>query len=169
MTVLSPRARRLVAAGAFLPLVLAGCSAGSTAPGRSADAVTVTDQWVKAADSGMSAGFGELRNTGGTPVTVVSATSPAAGRLELHEVVPDADGAMVMRPKDGGFAIPAGGALTLRPGGDHLMFMELGTPLRTGSTTEVVLTFADGSSTTFSAQVRDFAGAQEEYAPGHGA
>ncbi|WP_067659002.1 copper chaperone PCu(A)C [Nocardia harenae] len=168
MAVLSPRARRLVTASAFLPLVLAGCSTPA-APGRSADAVTVGDQWVKAADSGMSAGFGELRNTGAEAVTVVAASSPAAGRLELHEVVPDAEGAMIMRPKDGGFTIPAGGALTLRPGGDHLMFMELGAPLRTGSTTEVVLTFADGSSTTFSAQVRDFAGAQEEYAPGHGA
>lgn len=168
MSVLSPRARRFAAACALLPLVLAGCSSPD-APTRAADAVTVADQWVKAADSGMSAGFGELRNSGGTPVTVVAATSPAAGRLELHEVVPDADGAMIMRVKPGGFAIPAGGALALRPGGDHLMFMELTAPLRTGSTTEVVLTFDDGSSTTFSAQVRDFAGAQEEYAPGHGA
>lgn len=169
MSPLSLRARRCAAVGAFLPMVLAGCSSpAEPGPARAADAVTVADQWAKAAGSGMSAAFGELRNTGGVPVTVVSATSPVSSRMELHEVVPDG-GAMVMREKAGGFVIPPGGALSLRPGGDHLMFMDLVAPLRTGSDAEVVLTFADGSTTTFRAQVRDFAGAQENYVPGHGA
>lgn len=166
-----PRAARLLRgaiAAATVPLFLTACSsADKTGDVASADAVTISDQWVKAADSGMSAAFGDLINSGDTPRTIVSATSPASARIELHEVVADANGAKAMRPKRGGFVIPAHGRTQLRPGGDHIMFMDLRGPLRTGSQTSVTLTFDDGSTTTFTAQVRDFAGNQENYVPDH--
>ena len=44
--------------------------------------------------------------------------------MQLHEVV-DKDGAMVMQQKTGGFVIPAGGMLELKPGGNHVMLMRL--------------------------------------------
>ncbi|MGV0994069.1 MAG: copper chaperone PCu(A)C [Mycobacterium sp.] len=131
-----------------------------------AKVVTVSDQWVKAADNGMTAVFGTLKNSGKQDVTVVSATSPAAGLVELHEVVTDPGGASMMRPKDGGFTIPAGGTETLAPGADHLMLMDLKAPLQVGSDIEVTLTFKDGSALPFTAQVRTFPGAGENYQPG---
>ncbi|MFE7799358.1 copper chaperone PCu(A)C [Nocardia sp. NPDC057440] len=164
------RASRLVRAAAVLasvPLLLVGCSSDDkdAAPTKAADSITVTDQWIKAADSGMSAAFGDLNNSGTTSVTVVSATSPASERVELHEVVAAADGTKKMQPKKGGFVIPARGSVALRPGGDHIMFMGLKAALRTGSETPVTLTFDDGTTTTFTARVRDFPGNQENYAP----
>ncbi|WP_406277872.1 copper chaperone PCu(A)C [Nocardia sp. NBC_00881] len=162
------RVLRCAAAAAAVPFLLVACSSNDKPDtAKSADAVTITDQWVKAADSGMSAAFGDLSNSSDTPRTVVSASSPASSRIELHEVVADANGTKAMRPKPGGFVIPAHGTTRLRPGGDHIMFMGLNGPLRTGSETPVTLTFDDNSTTTFSAQVRDFSGNQENYVPDH--
>ncbi|MFR9749962.1 copper chaperone PCu(A)C [Nocardia sp. 004] len=162
------RILRGAAATAMVPFLMVACSSNDeTAATSAADAVTISDQWVKAADSGMSAAFGILNNDSDTPRTVVSASSPASERVELHEVVTDASGVTAMRPKPDGFVIPAHGQKNLEPGHDHIMFMDLLGPLRTGSETSVTLTFDDGSATTFTAQVRDFSGNQENYAPGH--
>lgn len=157
---------------AIAPFLLNACSSDSSpAETTAAEEVTIEDQWIKAADSGMSAAFGVLTNTGDSELTIVSATSPASERVELHEVVVDAAGATTMREKEGGFVVPAGSTLTLAPGHEHIMFMGLNGPLRTGSEVPVTLSFDDGSTTTFTAQVRDFAGNQENYVPnsGHGA
>ncbi|GGN84804.1 copper chaperone PCu(A)C [Nocardia rhizosphaerihabitans] len=162
-------ARRLGAAAALSALTFfaTACSAADPVPEAPAgDRITMSDQWIKAADSGMSAAFGNLKNTGDAPVTLVSATSPASDRVEIHEVVPDSTGAKTMRPKEGGITIPAHGEVTLKPGAEHLMFMDLKQPLRTGAETTLTLTFADGSSTVVTAQVRDFAGGKENYTPG---
>ena len=167
----SRAARRLGAATALsvLAVFATACSDAEPAPAAPAaagDRITMSDQWIKAADSGMSAAFGNLKNTGDAPVTLVAATSPVSDRVEIHEVVPDSTGAKTMRPKKGGITIPAHGEVTLKPGAEHLMFMDLKQPLRTGSETSLTLTFADGSSTVVTAQVRDFAGGKENYAPG---
>ncbi len=147
--------------------LLSGCSSSEpAAPTTQADSLAVQEQWVKAADSGMTAAFAELRNTGDSDVHVVGATSPATDYAELHEMATGADGAMVMRPKAGGFVIAPGETHLLAAGGDHLMLMDLTSPLTPGQDTDITLQFEDGSSTTFTAQVRDFAGAQENYEPG---
>lgn len=162
------RSFALLSAVSLLALMSA-CSKTDTAATEARDqgagVVTVSDQWVKAAPSGMTAVFGTLKNSGTKEVTVVSASSPAAGQVELHEVV-GAPGSATMRPKEGGIAIPAGGSHILAPGGDHLMLMDLTGPLQPGAQVEVTLTFKDGSSLPFSAQVRDFEGANENYQPG---
>lgn len=164
-------ALRLGALFAVTALALTGCATAGTATGTAGDAqaaaasVTVTDPWVKAAEEGMTGGFGELANDGGTDVIVVSATSDAAERIELHETVEE-DGEMVMREIDGGFVIPAGGSLDLEPGGSHLMFMGLTGPLEPGAEVTVTLTFDDDSTLEFAAPVKDFSGANESYHEG---
>ncbi|WP_206492138.1 copper chaperone PCu(A)C [Rhodococcus sp. KRD162] len=166
---LSRRTSMLVAALSVTGLILTGCSNsdGSTeTAAKESDSVVVREQWVKAADSGMTAAFAELQNTGDTDVHVVGASSPASSRMELHEMATGADGAMVMRPKEGGFVIPAGGTHVLAAGGDHLMLMDVTSPLTPGADAEFTLEFEDASTTTFTAQVRDFSGAQENYQPG---
>lgn len=147
-------------------LLLAGCAADPAPPSPEADGVTVADTWVKAAQDGMTAAFGTVTNTSDKEVRLVSATTPAAGRVELHEVV-SAGGAMTMRPKEGGFVIPAGAETQLQPGGDHIMLMDLTAPLVPGSDVQITATFEDGSTLPITAQVRDFPGADENYDP-HG-
>jgi copper(I)-binding protein len=146
-------------------VLVSGC--GSQARDESmAAGVTVGDQWVSAADTGMAAMFGTLTNAGAREARIISGSSPAAGRVEVHEVVPDVGGSNVMQPKAGGIAIPADGAHDLTPGGDHVMLMDLTGPLRPGADVEVVLTFEDGSTLPVTAQARDFPGADEEYQHG---
>ena len=145
-------------------LLASGCA--QTREESMAASVTVADQWVSAADMGMAAMFGTLRNAGAREARILSGSSPAAGRIEVHEVVPDVGGSNVMQPKAGGIAIPADGAHDLTPGGDHVMLMDLVGPLRPGTDVEVVLTFEDGSTLPVTAQARDFPGADEEYQHG---
>ncbi|MDY6807738.1 MAG: copper chaperone PCu(A)C [Actinomycetota bacterium] len=171
-TVARRRSRRAGAPVAVLAALLglallAGCSDDSDTT--AAQSLTVSDQWVKAVPQGeMTAVFGELVNDSSDDLQVVSASSPAAGRMELHEVVADSAGAMTMQEKDGGFVIPADSTLTLAPGGDHLMLFDLPAPITPGQDITVELTMSDGSTAGFTAQARDFPGADEEYAPGHG-
>jgi len=139
----------------------ADSSGASSAP---ADApIAVADAWVKAAESGMTAAFATLTSTADAPMRLVGARSEAAPTLQLHETASDGSGGMSMKEKEGGFEIPAGGALVLEPGGDHIMLLDLAAPLLAGDAVEIVLLFEDGAEVPFTAQIRDFTGAQEEY------
>lgn len=131
-----------------------------------ASEVTITDQWASAGDGEMAALFGTLVNNGHREARIVSGSSPAAGHVEVHEVAGDA-GAKTMRPKEGGILLAAGASHELAPGGDHLMLMDLTAPLSPGSDIELTVQFEDGSTLPITAQVRDFAGANEEYQPTH--
>ena len=162
-----PRFAALVAVSL---LALTGC-AGTTAPAESdsapaGDTVTIEDAWVKAADEGMSAAFGTLSNTGTDDVTVVSAETAASSMVELHETVENEAGEMVMREIEGGFVIPAGGTLLLEPGANHIMLMDLAAPLKAGAEVTVTLTFSDDSTYEFTAPVKDYSGANENYEDG---
>ncbi|MBS9374538.1 copper chaperone PCu(A)C [Rhodococcus sp. B50] len=145
--------------------LLATACGSDTAPTTSADAVVISDAWVKASDTGMTGAFAEIENTDSGDVHIVGASSPSSASTELHEMVSAEGTSMVMQEMGDGLVIPAGTTHTLAPGGDHLMLMDLVEPLRPGSAVSVTLEFADGSTEEFTAQVRDFAGAQEEYVP----
>lgn len=152
-------------------LTLTGCAstttpAADTTAVAAGDAVAIRDAWVKSAESGMSAGFGELTNDSDTDVTVVSATTEASSRLELHETVENENGEMVMREIEGGFVIPANGSMTLEPGGNHIMLMDLTAPLVAGDEVTFTLTFSDDTTYEFTAPVKDYSGANETYEGG---
>ena len=108
------RIRVWVAAFAACTLLGTGCS--SSAGDRRelmASTVTVENQWASSAEMGMAAVFGTFSNAGNHDARIVSGESPLAGRVEVHEVVPDASGAMTMRPKADGLTVPAGGSREL--------------------------------------------------------
>lgn len=145
-------------------LTLAGC-AHQHEEQTMAETVTIADPWASAAESGMTAVFGTLQNTGHHDAHIVAATSPTADMVELHEVVADSGGAKTMRPREDGFTVAAGGEHELAPGGDHIMLMDLTAPLQPGADVEVTVVFEDGSSLPVRAQVRDFPGGKENYQP----
>lgn len=146
-------------------LALSGCSSDAAGEEAGATCVTVTDAWVKAVDSGMTGAFGTLGNSTDADLDVTSASSPASARMELHEVA-DENGTMVMRPVEGGFVVPAGGDLTLQPGGYHLMLMDVTEPIEPGDDVSFTVTCANGATTDFTAQAKEFTGAEEEYDSG---
>lgn len=164
--------RRMGAAtSAAFVLALASACGSDTASSSATQASTVSvkDPWVKAADKGMTAVFGTLRNAADREAKVVSAAAESiTSRVELHEMITDDSGQMVMRQKPDGIVLPAGKAHELAPGGDHIMLLDLTKPVRAGDEVRVTLTFADKSKKSFTAPARSFSGAQEDYQPGEG-
>ena len=161
------RRAALAAPALVLALTVAACGSSTdptvdAAAQTGAGGLTVTDPWAKAADSGMTAAFGTLANDTDADITITSASSDVS-RMELHEMAMGDDGQMVMRPKEGGFVVPAHGSLELAPGGQHVMFMDLTEPLQPGADVDVTLTADDGSSWTFTFPIRTFTGAAENY------
>lgn len=185
-TALSPRLPlTAVIAATALTLTLTACgvtadtstatTAASTSSATADHGLTLTDGWVKAMDAAptpsamaapmsMTAMFGTLRNDTATDVTVTAGSSELATMVELHETVSSASGQNVMQPKTGGFVVPAGGSLDLRPGGNHIMLMGLTALPANGTTATVTLTTSVGE-VTFTVPVRTFAGAGESYVP----
>jgi copper(I)-binding protein len=97
-------------------------------------------------------GFISITNKGTADDTLVSATSPLAGDVELHEMAMK-DGVMSMRPLPKGVLIPAGKTVTFSPSGLHLMFMKLKGSFVKGKTVPVTLSFARAGSVTIELQV----------------
>ena len=85
-------------------------------------------------------GFLSITNTGTEGDTLVSASSPAAGQVQLHEMKMEGE-VMKMQELAGGIPVPAGETVTLAPGGLHLMFMQLKAPFVEGESVPVTLTF----------------------------
>ena len=127
--------------------------------------LTMSDAWAKAADSGMSAAFGVLNNPTAKPIRVVGAFTTTSPVVQLHEVV-DKDGAMVMQQKAGGFVIPAGGSVELKPGGNHMMFMKIVKPIKAGTSVPITLVTSDGGLLTVKALGKVYNGANESYTGG---
>ena len=98
--------------------------------------------WARATPGGAKVGGGYLaiENQGTTPDKLIGGSSPAAGKIEVHEMAMN-NGVMTMRPVNGGLPIPAGQSVTLAPGGFHLMLMELKSPLKKGDKVPVTLKF----------------------------
>lgn len=124
--------------------------------------LSITDPWVKANEKAkMTAAFGTLENPDDTDIHVTGGHTSVAGKLELHTVT-DVDGKMQMVELEDGFTIPAGGTHLLEPGADHLMLMMMKEDLQPGAEVEITLD-TDAGTFTFTAPVRTFAGANEEY------
>ncbi|NKN37878.1 DUF1775 domain-containing protein [Agrobacterium sp. a22-2] len=85
-------------------------------------------------------GFVTIHNAGAADDRLVSAESPSAGRVEIHEMVMQND-VMKMRQLNDGVAVPAGTTVELKPGGLHLMFMDVKKPFVEGETVDLKLTF----------------------------
>lgn len=104
-------------------------------------------------------GFLTITNTGEADDRLVSATSPAAGDVQLHEMSMK-DGVMEMRALPDGITIPAGESVSLEPGGLHIMFMDLAGPFEQGAEVPVTLTFERAGAVDIALPVRGF-GASE--------
>src|SRR5512147_2621192 len=82
--------------------------------------------WARATPKGASVGGGYLKitNTGTAPDRRISGSSEVAGRFEVHEMSMD-NGVMKMRPVKGGLEIKPGETVELKPGGYHIMMLDL--------------------------------------------
>jgi hypothetical protein len=154
--------RRGIAAAALLAAALV---APATARDYAIGDLAIQAPWSRATPPAakVGAGYLSIANRGTSADRLVAAQSPVAGRVEIHEMRMDA-GIMRMRELAQGLALPPGGQVDLKPGGYHLMLMDLRAPLREGAAVPVTLVFERAGRIDVEFQVAPAAARQ----PGHG-
>lgn len=132
------------------------------------DQLKVEEPWVRATVAQQHATGAFMRLTAQADSTLVQAASPVAQHVEIHEMVLEND-VMKMRQVPG-VVLPAGQAVELKPGGYHIMLIDLKGQVKEGEQVPLTLTFegADGKRATVdvSAPVRPLAGGSAGH--GHG-
>ena len=98
---------------------------------------TVKEPWVRGTVAQQKATGAFMQITSATGGKLVSASSPAAGVVEIHEMAMEGN-TMKMRAVPA-VDLPAGKAVDLKPGGYHVMLMDLKAPLKAGETLDLTL------------------------------
>ena len=127
-------------------ITAAGISA-ALAHGFTVGELKIGHPWAKPTVAGATVGGGYLKvtNEGKTDDRLVSVTTDRAPMAQLHEMKIEND-VMKMREVEGGIAIPAGQTVELKPGGLHVMFMNLPQPFVEGEKIKAKLTFEKAGS-----------------------
>ena len=115
--------------------------------------VAAADAWCRPTAQGARAAGCYVTLTAATDDRLVAVESPAAARAEIHTMSMDG-GIMRMSKLEDGLALPAGEAVALKPGAEHLMLLEPVAALDEGSTTDLTLTFEKAPPVTVTAQIR---------------
>lgn len=119
-----------------------------------ADQVTVVDPYVRLAPPGAKAtgAFMVFKNNGDVASALVNASSTVSNATELHNHIND-NGVMRMRQVKE-IALPAKGEAALKPGGYHVMLIDMKAPLKEDDKVAITFGFADGSSKVVEVPVR---------------
>lgn len=122
-----------------------------------ADQLAIHEPYVRLAPpNAMATGaFMLIRNQGDKAVRITKAENPASRVTELHTHLNEG-GVMKMRPV-AQIDVPAKGEAVLKPGGMHVMLIDLKAPLKEGDTVPIILTLGDGSSKQVEARVQRMA------------
>jgi len=132
-----------------------------TIQAQSMSPISIENPFSRATPGGakVGAGYMTIINKGTAADRLVSATSPAAGKVEIHEMSMQ-DNVMKMRELPAGLPIEAGKSISLAPGGYHLMLMGLKAPLKQGDKVPVTLTFAKAGKIEVTLDVQGIAAQQ---------
>jgi copper(I)-binding protein len=149
---------------AIAVLLAAACAptAGSpaTSPATSPAAakhgdLSISGAWSRAATKGSTGViYLTITNNGAQSERLMGVQTDVTTAAELHESK-EAGGMMSMSPVSGGIVIPAGAAVELKPGGYHVMLMDLNRNLEAGARLTVTLQFERNSPATIEAEVRE--------------
>lgn len=128
--------------------------------------LSVADGWAAPTPAGVDVSAGYLTITNGTAAAdhLLSATSPRAARVEVHEMAMDG-AVMQMRPVER-LEIAPGESVHLAPGGRHLMFYGVTQPFADGETIAMQLVFETAGAIDVSLPVRR--GAPDTHGAEHG-
>jgi periplasmic copper chaperone A len=129
--------------------------------------IKVVHPWSRATPPGAKVGGGYLKieNKGAVPDRLLGGTSEIAPRIEVHETTVT-DGVARMRPLGEGLQVPADGGAELKPGGVHLMLLDLKSPLKQGEKIKATLMFEQAGRVEVEFEV-DSIGAQPPETAGH--
>ena len=134
------------------PLLLAATLLAGAAQAQTAAPVAVDGAWARASVQGQKASGAFMRLTAPEATRLVRVESPVAGVAEVHEMKMEGD-VMKMRALPG-LDLPAGKAVELKPGGYHVMLMDLKAPLVKGTSVPLTLVFQDAKGVESREQVQ---------------
>ena len=106
-----------------------------------ASALVVEQAWARATTPSTKTGatYLTVRNTGSEPDSILSMETPVAGQALAHQTRLEGD---VSRMSEAGpLSVPLGGALEMKPGGTHIMLMDLKGGLKLGQQFPLTITF----------------------------
>jgi periplasmic copper chaperone A len=138
-------AGRMSQCGAAAVLAL-GLAQISMTAARAADydvgSIHISQPWARATPKGATsaAAYMTVTNNGKTPDRVNCVSSDASAECQIHSMTMD-NGVMVMRPVEGGLEIKPGETVTLKPGGFHMMLLNLKHSLEQGNSLQATLKF----------------------------
>jgi periplasmic copper chaperone A len=114
----------------------------SATPVTASEDIVIKQAWSRATPRGaeVAGGYLTIENHGAVPDRLISAATPVAAKVEIHEMT-TLDGIMMMRPVAGGLVIPPGASVAFAPGGNHLMFIGLTSPFNEGGHVSAALMF----------------------------
>lgn len=137
---------------ALAAATLAACSPGEKTSSADATAVQVSGALCRPTPVGRKTTGCYLTLTAGADDRLLTVASPVAGRAQIHESRMESN-MMMMHEMEGGLPLPAGQAVELKPGGDHIMLLGVAEPLKTGDTVPLTLTFASAAPVEVTAAV----------------
>ncbi len=137
---------------ALAGLSLAACSRSETSKPVDATPVHVADALCRPTPVGRQTTGCYLTLTASSDDRLVSVSSPVAGRAQVHESRMESN-MMMMHELEEGLPLPAGQAVELKPGGNHIMLLGVAEPLKGGDTVALTLTFASASPVEVTAVV----------------
>jgi periplasmic copper chaperone A len=114
--------------------------------------VAVSDPWVRGTVAGQKGTGAFMQLTSRTDTAFIGAASPAAKIVEIHQMT--LDGGMMKMSAVGRLPLPAGKTIELKPGGYHVMLMDLMQPLKEGDSVPMTLTFEDKAGARQTVEVR---------------
>ncbi|HET9911210.1 MAG TPA: copper chaperone PCu(A)C [Anaerolineales bacterium] len=132
-------------------IILSACQPASKGP-----QIVTSGAWGRPSPKMAMAGavYVTIKNKGNEPDRLISASTTAAKTVELHESYMDENGVMGMRPLEGGLEIPAGEAVKLEPGGNHIMLIDLVEPLVPGTKINVALQFEKSGEVVLEVEIK---------------
>ncbi len=109
-------------------------------------APVVSESWIKTTIPGGAVSAAYMQIKSATPSKLIKAESPAAGLVEIHDMKMNA-GVMEMKALDA-IDVPANKAVILKPGGMHVMLMNVKKPINKGDKIPMTLTFEGANKKT---------------------
>ncbi|WP_428827657.1 copper chaperone PCu(A)C [Azonexus sp. IMCC34842] len=136
-----------------LSMLITGLTLATGVLAGAADQLTVQDPYVRLAPPNAPAtgAFMVIRNGGDKDVKVLKADNPVSRVTELHTHLNEG-GVMKMRPV-AAIEVKAKGEAVLKPGGLHVMMIDLKAPMKEGDVVPITLTLDDGSTKQVDAKV----------------
>ena len=127
---------------AYTAVAALALSGAAVAQNYTAGPLKIEQPWTRATPAGakVAGGYVAVTNTGAAPDRLIGGSSEIAGKVEIHEMAMN-NGVMTMRGLPDGVELKPGAKLELKPGGYHIMFMDLKRQLKEGEKVKGTLTF----------------------------